>query len=158
MSLSTFAQTLQLQLEWNNAKHNMVDGKTPFEYNVTLRHGQTGQTYTTKYTKGAAHVRYGRSPEMIPYKRLFDIIQMGKPGKIFLHPIPPSLDEVLESLQSDCQAFDNNPLWSDFAAQFGYNVDSIKDKKIFKACRKAYAELRKFFGVNFQTFLSCVSE
>ncbi len=61
-------------------------------------------------------------------------------------PIPPQDNEVLYCLAMDAQCIRDYPLWEDFADSMGYNVDSIKEKKIFEACCDNYRKLREIFG------------
>lgn len=160
--------------------------RTGFGYWVTLNYA--GKALTAKFFKGAAHVgtpitsldreynngEWRLSRKIVGYKQLNE-----KERKEFLRykkdrtsvlpgyrrvameavPIPPQLDEVLYCLALDSQSFMNAPTWKQFAGEFGYNVDSIKEKKTFKACRNMAAKLQNLFGwVTFQEFIHCTEE
>jgi len=67
----------------------------------------------------------------------------------------PNALSVLDCLRSDAICNDLN--FNDFCAEFGYDSDSIKANKIYKACLKNTVKLKKFLDYKFNDFLNCES-
>lgn len=151
--------------------------KNGFGYNVTLNYA--GKALTTKFFKGihvgipiykASSIPNGMGGatrvivgwKMCDYKESQRWWHDKKKISFFnskIQPIPPQLDEVLYCLALDAQSFMNAPTWEQFASEFGCNVDSIKEKKTFRACRKQAGKLQNLFGwVMFQEFIHCTEE
>jgi len=65
----------------------------------------------------------------------------------------PELAEVLDCLASDIAGVENNPKFEDFAAEYGYEVDSRAEEKIFKACVRQRDKLKAFIGDEYETLL-----
>lgn len=172
MTLTEFVQAQNIKIDaFFLGKKKSEDKWEHFEWRVDLvnmqgRHSLTSQEiqsvprHSLTYKKGMAHVGYppnrARSEWLQATEKeiKFSIIKAGREPK----PIPPSLIEVVASLHMECVGIANTPLWEDWASEFGYNVDSIKDKKIFDTVTAQYLELRKFFGNKFQEFLECEND
>ncbi len=58
----------------------------------------------------------------------------------------PKAAEVLSCLASDAAGFDNAQSFEDWADEYGYDADSRKAEKIYKAVEKAAHRLRAFLG------------
>jgi hypothetical protein len=58
----------------------------------------------------------------------------------------PECAEVLDSLASDANAYDNARDFADFAAEFGYDTDSRKAEAVYKACGRIAKRLRDLLG------------
>ncbi|HVT61903.1 MAG TPA: hypothetical protein VHD33_00235 [Legionellaceae bacterium] len=56
----------------------------------------------------------------------------------------PEADDVLNCLISDCSVIDQT--FEDWAGDFGYDTDSRKAEKTYKACIKTGNRLLKFLG------------
>ena len=66
----------------------------------------------------------------------------------------PTIDEVLDCLASDALSVDNARDFENFASELGYDSDSRKAEKIWKACNHQAERLRKFLGDDlYQTLL-----
>ena len=63
----------------------------------------------------------------------------------------PKIPDVLECLQGDCQSAEYS--FEDFCGEFGYDQDSRKAFKIYKACGKIKGKLHKFLGSDFYRFI-----
>ena len=63
----------------------------------------------------------------------------------------PNINGVLECLQSDSLSGDFT--FEGFCDEFGYDSDSRKAEKTFKACQETRFKLKKFFNGNFLRFL-----
>jgi hypothetical protein len=63
----------------------------------------------------------------------------------------PSVDDVLWSLKSDTSCPD---VFEDFCSELGYDVDSRKAEKIFKAVRHISNRLHKFMGDKFEALMA----
>lgn len=64
----------------------------------------------------------------------------------------PKADEVLDCLASDASGADEG--FGEFCDNFGYDQDSRKAEKIYKACRHNSERLKKFLGDDaFQTLV-----
>ena len=58
----------------------------------------------------------------------------------------PELSNVLDCLASDAAEIDNNPSFDDWASEYGYDADSRKAEKTFKACEHEAKRLQNFLG------------
>ena len=58
----------------------------------------------------------------------------------------PTAADVLNCLASDSASVENARSFEDWASDLGYDPDSRKAKKIFKACEKEAERLKKFLG------------
>lgn len=155
MKFSEFASKHNISVVSFADPANKVDGKTPFKYKVNLVNGN--KVFTTDYTMGTAYVGKrvaGKLVRVNIFGKYESVIR-----SMNLIPIPPEETDVLSCLQLDCSSYTNAMTWEDFASEFGYNVDSIKEKKVFKACRKSHAKLVKFLGqAAFNEFMECTEE
>ena len=68
----------------------------------------------------------------------------------------PTAADVLSCLASDASSIDNASSFEDWAADFGYDTDSRKAERTFKACERQAAKLRAFLDASdYQTLLTC---
>lgn len=65
----------------------------------------------------------------------------------------PEISEVLDCLASDAAGFSNAPSFEDWASEYGYDTDSRKAEKTFKAVLKASACLEQFLGHDYYNTL-----
>ena len=63
----------------------------------------------------------------------------------------PQADSVLSSLLLDSSAIDQT--FEDWCGEFGYDTDSRKAEKTYKACVKNGERLKRLLGDDFETFL-----
>jgi hypothetical protein len=153
MTLQEFIDTVKIEFSADIANSKpVIDGKTPFKYNILLKHNN--KKYSFVYTMGAGNVRRRGSQSAISYYALNKSINCN--DTFNLVPIFPKIENVLENIVSDCHMIKMAPLWEDFANEFGYNEDSRKDHAVYQACVSQYMEVRSFFGEFFEEFLSCV--
>lgn len=74
---------------------------------------------------------------------------MGHKGK------QPAADEVLGCLVSDARGVDYCRSFEDWCADYGYDTDSRKAERIFKACERSSKNLKRFFAGEFDGLLQC---
>lgn len=131
-----------------------------FAWRVTIANGK--RNYSTDYRMGIAHQHWDRkgapihdlprgekwgeqvSQRIIGGRGLtvFDVECRDRYAK----PTPPSLEDVLDSLRSDAESVENNPLFDDWAGDMGYDTDSRKAEKVFHACQEVRGQLIKLLG------------
>ena len=58
----------------------------------------------------------------------------------------PKAADILDCLASDAASYDNARSFEDWASEFGYDEDSRKAERIFKACGKQAIKLKRFLG------------
>jgi hypothetical protein len=62
----------------------------------------------------------------------------------------PTISDILESLALDADCYDNTVDVLDFAAEFGYDLDTDENIKrcraIYKACKQTHADLTALLG------------
>lgn len=63
------------------------------------------------------------------------------------HTSEPTAADVLACLVSDTSAGDQS--FEDFCSDLGYNVDSRKAERVYKACAKMAPRVRRFLGDDF---------
>ncbi len=64
----------------------------------------------------------------------------------------PDAAGVLDCLLSDAQL--GTETFEEFCANLGYDTDSRKAERMYKACEKTETKLRQFLGDDYETFLS----
>jgi hypothetical protein len=60
----------------------------------------------------------------------------------------PTVDRVLDCLASDACGFDNANSFEDWAAEYGYDMDSRKAERTFKTVQRQADKLKAFLGIN----------
>jgi hypothetical protein len=60
----------------------------------------------------------------------------------------PSTADVLDCLASDSASIENARSFEDWCSEFGYDEDSRKAEKMFKACERQAHKLKAFLGPN----------
>lgn len=129
------------------------DYKTPSKWKVTIKRGST--SYTTDYSMGAAHRVYNDPRERATYGKP---VKLPYNGKMTIHeqeqlekskPVDPDLKNVLYCLWSDAQSVSDGQSFEDWCADFGYDTDSRKAHKAYKACLKTYQALKRL-GFDFE--------
>jgi len=68
----------------------------------------------------------------------------------------PSLPTVLSSLVSDADA--GSESFEDFCGSFGYDEDSRKAEKIWKACKKIAPQIKRFLGSDYRAVAEAAAE
>jgi hypothetical protein len=58
----------------------------------------------------------------------------------------PKVGNVLDCLASDSASIENARSFEDWAGDLGYDTDSRKAEKTFKACERQAAKLKQFLG------------
>lgn len=73
---------------------------------------------------------------------------------------PPELSEVLHALANDANELcaPTPPTFEDWAASIGYDSDSRKAEKIYRACKRQCARLSEFLGPERLLTLVCCEE
>lgn len=64
----------------------------------------------------------------------------------------PQAHDVIYCLISDAQSVENADSFEDWAFSLGYDTDSRKAEKIYKACVKNQQNIRRFLGTDFDKF------
>lgn len=85
-------------------------------WSIRLRNDANGREMRTKFRQGMAHKQ------------------------------APTLDEVMEALVTDARTVQDASTFEEWANDLGYDEDSRKAERIFKACRKVERDLRAFLG------------
>jgi hypothetical protein len=67
------------------------------------------------------------------------------------HTDGPTAEGVLECLLSDANAAQHT--FEDFCAEMGYDSDSRKAERIWKACDKVRENMERLLGDDFETFM-----
>lgn len=66
----------------------------------------------------------------------------------------PTAEEVLECLLSDASGVECARSFEDWASDLGFDPDSRKAERIYKACERIAVKLRRFLGEDFERFTS----
>lgn len=62
------------------------------------------------------------------------------------HKVPPTLPEVLDNLASDAAGYDDARDFEDWASGYGYDTDSRKAERVYRAVEREATKLRAFLG------------
>lgn len=141
VSIETFVRKNRIELtsEYANCNPNMDGSADMDNYKVTL----TRREYTGKHS-GA------RKDGTAIVARMTTYFSKG----IGHHGAEPTAEEVLECLASDAAGIENGGSFDDWCSEYGYDTDSRKALKVFKACEHSAARLRRFLGADlFKTLL-----
>jgi hypothetical protein len=63
----------------------------------------------------------------------------------------PRVDDVLDSLLSDAQG--GGQTFEDFCMEFGYDPDSRKAERIWRACQLVAKNMKRLLGKDYESFL-----
>lgn len=115
------ANRIGLMAEWADGNPNMTDDSRSMDHwkVVLIRRipGRTGRQMTTFFSKGRGH-----------------------------GGAKPTADEVLDCFASDAASIENAQGFEDWASEFGYDPDSRKAERAFKACEHQAKRLHNFLG------------
>ena len=64
------------------------------------------------------------------------------------HGAEPGVQDVLDCLASDASGIDNVRSFEDWCSEYGYDTDSRKAEKTFKACEHSAKRLKAFLGAD----------
>lgn len=64
----------------------------------------------------------------------------------------PTVQDVLYCLIQDALSVETATGFEDWASDAGYDTDSRKAERLYKACCKEQKQLRRFLGTDFNTF------
>lgn len=111
------------------------------------------------YTQGIGHAPAYRKTWATPHDKNIALRLEAQTGRIVkkdwrgvaggqtTKPLPhPTKADVIGALLSDASCFLNAPTWPEFAANLGYDEDSIKSYEIFCACRDQTLKLQAAIG------------
>lgn len=62
------------------------------------------------------------------------------------HTAPPTLDDVLDNLAVDSSGYDTARGFEDWADSYGYDTDSRRAERIYRAVERQAEKLREFLG------------
>lgn len=62
------------------------------------------------------------------------------------HTDEPDIGNVLDALTSDASGFENAPTFEDWAGEYGYDTDSRKAEKTFRAVKEQSERFMRFVG------------
>ena len=65
----------------------------------------------------------------------------------------PKLEEVINCLASDASGVENAHDFADWCSEYGYDTDSRKAEKTYKACQRQCGQLKRLFGEDYQALL-----
>ena len=70
------------------------------------------------------------------------------------HTAEPTTSDVLDCLAADAAGFDNCKSFEDWASDYGYDIDSRKAHRIYKAVERQSSKLQAMLGdANYETLL-----
>lgn len=133
---------------------NAKEAQPSLNWVVTLKKGRT--TLTTDYMQGIGHLP-PNSQKLGSYERQWyerNAAEHGKTGRVpswghsLLNPKPlpaPLLRDVLCSLVLDAGVLDHATFES-WAEEYGYDTDSRKGERIYRACLEHGLKLRAMIG------------
>ena len=65
----------------------------------------------------------------------------------------PDVLDVLDALASDASAFENAQDFEDWASEFGYDTDSRRAERIYRAVESQTAKLRRLMGDKYESLI-----
>ena len=82
-------------------------------------------------------------------KRIVVTFSMG----IGHHGKAPKLEEVIDCLASDASGVENARGFEEWRGEYGYDTDSRKAEKTYKACQRVCDQLKRLVGEDYQALL-----
>jgi hypothetical protein len=73
-------------------------------------------------------------------------------GSAIAHTPQDRPAETLDSILSDAQAGEES--FEDFCGNFGYDTDSRKAERLYRACQRTNKAVRRVFGDDFERFIA----
>ena len=99
---------------------NMID-PLPGSFHWLCTLTCNGRKMAVPFTQGSAHQKSGK-------------------------PTPPELDSVLDCLAGDASGYDNSRDFEDWCSEYGYDTDSRKAEKTYRAIGEQAKKLRHLLG------------
>ena len=62
------------------------------------------------------------------------------------HKSPPTLADVLDCMAGESAGVENARDFADWCGEYGYDTDSRKVERTFKACQQQAADLKRLLG------------
>lgn len=66
---------------------------------------------------------------------------------------PPEVADVLDCMLSDARIIEDTPDWEEFAADCGYDRDSLSGYQTWQAATRQTKRLRRFLGEHYESLL-----
>ncbi len=124
-----------------------------FAYSCTISRNK--HSMQIPYRKGLAYVTIKKPRKWPRFERSWvyhdllrqlietpkDSAQSWESGmRVMMTRQPPTLDEVIYSVVMESTAYTDGMAWPEFATEYGYNEDSMKDHEIYQTCLKQSRE------------------
>jgi len=137
-----------------------IEGTAHWQVTLYGPHGQ----HTLFYSMGPGHRRYKKSlgyadrstlgyPRVLPYKAGDPAykphrcsIMQAEAWEACTEPTPPTLPDVLESLSMDWSSIENSTAFEDWAADLGFDTDSRKAERAYRATQESALRCRQALG------------
>lgn len=148
---ATLGLTLNSTFIPKSQSRNAQTDQDQLNYKITLTRENSSAYITTDYSIGIGHLPdFNHSDKSIDYaeriKRAVESARWYSNKKRMWVKVPePSMDDVIYSLLMDANAIDY-PTFELWAAEFGYNPDSIKARRIYRACLEIGLRMRAVFS------------
>lgn len=107
----------RMKCEWAPNNPNMQESENMDHWKCVIRRKGNIGSMTLVFSMGMAH--RGKEPEVA---------------------------DVLDCLASDASGIENSPSFEDWCSEYGYDTDSRKAEKTFKACEHQSKRLKKLLG------------
>lgn len=138
--------------------HMQDEGRVKMDHwHVTITN-EEGETFTLYYSMGPAH----RTKPSLGNRMAHGIGYLAKHHKGYINsyalttdqaiwnehcrPTPPTLEDVLDCLASDCSSVENSRSFADFASELGYDEDSRSAERTYRVCQDQAVELENLLG------------
>ena len=125
--LKTFIQEngITARSEWADKNPNMDDWKDAHHYKVVLERRNPHRQMTVYFSMGSGHTK------------------------------EPSAEDVLDCLCSDYWTLENGNGFEEWAEELGYDTDSRKAERTYRAVSRQSDKLRRFLGCALEEALEC---
>lgn len=147
---------------------NMADPSPGSAHWLCIISSEHGSRMSVPFSQGSSHRRWRTQGQLTmpsvglirqvaprdirenfaPVKGFYEkeSIDLREYRKACTEPTPPDLASVLDCLRSDASSIDDARSFEDWAANFGYDTDSRKAEKAYRACQDSAQALRHFLG------------
>ena len=125
--------------------------------NWRVTFARNGKAFTTDYQQGSGHIPaewnkgWAKYPSSDQAMAIRDACESGKYARELGYignrlPVPPPIaTAVLACLLSDADALDY-PTYEEWAPELGYDLDSRKGERVYRACLESALAMRALFG------------
>jgi hypothetical protein len=149
MTIHEFIKAERLTASFERVEPNRDDDKREHEsFRVTVRREGGSKTFIVTWNRGIAEKLRAWELAHPPYTNRYlnrKSLDGAEAWELFVGPLP-TLADVLESVRMDCLTVMNGESFEDWAGELGYDPDSRKAERTFRAIKVEADDMLALLG------------